>query len=304
MKLAKLALALILAASLHADSVTLTPVADTAIFSLNPDNNYGGLATIPIGPIAKPDQAGRGLLKFDVAAALPAGAVVTNVTLTLEVAKTSISGGADTVELHRLLVDWGEGTKSEETQGAEATAGEATWAARKLGSATWAAPGAQAGTDFAAASSGSMTWNGTGSYTFASTDGLVADVQAWLNSPGSNQGWLLKSHEESAEGAAKRVVTREGAAAQRPRLVIGYSQPAPFEPTLQLPKLTGGALELRYFLEAGNLYELRAFGDLGRTNFTVVTNHAVKFTAFEASYSEPTSEAQRFYRLVITGQID
>lgn len=304
MKLAKLAPALLLAVSVTADTVTLTPVADTAIFSLNPENNYGGLSTIPVGPIAKPNQVGRALLKFDIAAALPAGAVVTNVTLTVQVAKQSISGPADKVGLHRLLTDWGEGTKSEESHGAEATAGEANWAWRRLGTASWSTPGAIAPSDMVQAESGWVNWKQPGSYTFVTLPAMVADVQRWLDSPGQNQGWLLKSQTESTQGAAKRMVSREGPAEQRPQLVIGYSLPAPFEPTLQSPKLTGDTLELRYFLEAGNLYELRAFVDLGRTNFTVLTNHAVKFTAFEAGYSEPASEAQRFYRLVITGQID
>lgn len=305
MKLSGLAPALFFAASLHADTVTLTPVADTAMLSLNPDNNYGGLATVPVGPINKPNQFARALLRFDIGAALPPGAVVTNVSLKLRMSKEAIGGPADTVTLHRLLVDWGEGAKSSGNHGAAATAGEANWTARKLGSANWAAPGALAGTDFAPAVSGSLSWNAPGSYTFASSDGLVADVQAWLNSPSLNQGWLLKSQSEATEGAAKRVVTRESStASQRPQLVIGYSLPAPFEPTLRLPTLTGGGLELRYQLDPGNLYELRAFADLGATNFTVLTNHAVKFNGFEAMYSEPISAAQRFYQLVITAQID
>jgi hypothetical protein len=295
---------LLLALPASAETLTLTPVADTAMLSLNPENNYGALTTVPVGPIAKPNQFARALLRFDVAAALPPGAVVTNVTLTLRMTKEAINGPADTVTLHRLLVDWGEGAKSSGNHGSTATAGEANWKARKLGSANWAAPGAQSGTDFAAAASGSLNWNAPGSYTFASAAGLVADVQAWLDSPTQNQGWLLKSDQESTIGAAKRVVTREGSAAQRPQLVIGYSLPAPFEPTLTAPRLIGDALELRYPLAPGNTYELRALDEPGAAGFTVLTNHSVKFTAIEATYAEPASVARRFYQLVVTGQVD
>lgn len=304
MRLTNLLPLLVLTLSASAETITLTPAADTAMLSLNPANNYGALTTVPVGPIAKPNQFARALIRFDVAAALPPGAVVTNVTLTVRMTKESISGPADAVALHRLLVDWGEGTKSSGNHGAAATAGEANWTARKLGSADWAAPGAQSGSDFAAAASGSLNWNEPGSYTFGSAAGLVADVQSWIDNPAQNQGWLLKSEQESIVGAAKRVVTREGSPAQRPQLVIGYSAPVPFEPTLTAPRLIGGDFELRYPLAPGNTYELRALDDPRATTFTVLTNHIVKLVGIEATYAEPVSAAQRFYQLVITGQVD
>jgi hypothetical protein len=304
MRLTHLLPVLVLTLSAGAETITLTPAADTAMLSLNPANNYGALTTVPVGPIAKPDQFARALIRFDVAAALPPGAVVTNVTLTVRMTKEAISGPADTVALHRLLVDWGEGAKSSGNHGSAATAGEANWTARKLGAADWAAPGAQSGTDFAAAASGSLVWNAPGSYTFASAAGLIADVQSWLDTPAQNQGWLLKSDQESTVGAAKRMVTREGSAAQRPQLVIGYSVPVPFKPTLPAPRLIGGDIELSYPLAPGNTYELRALNEPGAPTFTVLTNHTVKLTGIEATYAEPASAAQRFYQLVITGQVD
>src|SRR5690606_21277302 len=48
----------------------------------------------------------RGLLAFDVAAMVPAGATITNAALTLNMSK-SISGD-QSVSLHRTLADWGE----------------------------------------------------------------------------------------------------------------------------------------------------------------------------------------------------
>jgi hypothetical protein len=39
---------------------------------------------------------------------------------------------------------------------------------------------------------------------------MVADVQSWLNSPGSNFGWLVLG-DESVAGSAKRFDTRESA---------------------------------------------------------------------------------------------
>lgn len=304
MRLTHLLPLLLLTLQVGAETITLTPAADTAMLSLNPDNNYGALTTVPVGPIAKPNQFARALIRFNVAASLPPGAVITNVTLTVRMTKEAISGPADTVALHRMLVDWGEGTKSSGNHGSAAAAGEANWTARKLGIANWAAPGAQVGTDFAATASGTLSWDAPGSYSFASAPGLVADVQSWLDDPDQNQGWILKSEQESTIGAAKRVVTREGSAAQRPQLVVGYSVPVPFEPTLPAPRLISGDFELRYPLAPGNTYELRALDEPGATTFTVLTNHIVKLVGIEATYAEPVSAAQRFYQLVITGQVD
>jgi len=298
-------LAFLVSATLQAESVTLIPSADTAMLSLNPDNNYGRLTTLPVGPINKPSHFARALLKFDVASALPAGAVVTSVRLKLQMTKEAIGGSGDTVGLHRMLVDWGEGAKSAGNHGAAATAGEANWNARKLGSANWGTPGGLAGADFVTAPSGTLEWNEPASYTFASTPGLVADVQAWRDNPTANEGWLLRSTDESPAGAAKRIVSREGTSVgQRPQLTVEFSVPPAFEPRLPVPTLAGGSLSLRYQLAAGHLYELRAFDRPGATTFSVLTNHAVKLVGFEAEFTEPVTPPQRFYQLVITGDID
>lgn len=287
-----------------AEAVTLEPVADTAVFSLNPDNNYGGLTTVPVGPIVQAGHVGRALLRFDVTSAVPRDAIVTNVTLTVRVTKEGSFGSVDRVELHRLLTDWGEGSKSEGNHGSKATSGEVNWGWRRFGSATWSNPGAATPADMVPAPSGWVIWNNPGSYTLVTMSAMVADVQAWIVTPHLNHGWLLKSANESNPGTAKRMVTREGAPEHRPRLRVEYSLPPAFVPTLPVPTLAGEALELRYPLEPGNLYELRAFAGLGQTQFTVLTNHAVKLVGVEATYREPVPAETRFYQLVITGQID
>jgi len=65
----------------------------------------------------------RGVLAFDITGNVPAGSTITSVTLTLNMSKTP-SNTARTVELHRLLADWEEGTSQasgEEGTGAPAT---------------------------------------------------------------------------------------------------------------------------------------------------------------------------------------
>lgn len=287
------------------ETLTLTPVADAAMLSLNPDNNYGKLLTLPAGQINKPGEVARAFFRFDVSA-IPAGSIITNVTLQFRVSKEAIGGPADTVALHRLLVDWAEGAKATGNHGTDASPGESNWIWRQRDINRWAAPGGLAGTDFAAAASATLTWNQPATYTFQSTAGLIADVQAWVDAPASNQGWLLKSDTESVEAGAKRVVSREGTAAQRPQLVIGYKAgPPPTDtPKIDSMSLAGNAAQLKYRIEAGNLYELRAFGDMGGPAFQVLTNYASKFESFDETFTDPLSEDRRFYMLTITGQID
>lgn len=48
---------------------------------------------------------------------------------------------------------------------------------------------------------------GPASYTVASTPGLVADVQVWLQTPAQNPGWTLIGDEQSLQ-SAKRLTRR------------------------------------------------------------------------------------------------
>jgi hypothetical protein len=169
-------------------------------------------------------QTRRGVIAFDVAGSIPAGSTITSVTLRLSMSRTI--SGPQTVALRRLLADWGEGTSDalgEEGGGAAATPGDATWVHRFFSSATWASPGG----DFAPTASASISVGGLGFYTWGSTPAMVADVQAWLNTPGSNFGWLLLGNEASA-ATAKSFDTKENpVAANRPVLTVNYTAPAP-----------------------------------------------------------------------------
>jgi hypothetical protein len=66
---------------------------------------------------------------------------------------------------------------------------------------------------------------GEGSFTWGSTPALIADVQAWLDAPASNHGWILLGGED-APATAKRFDSREAAdPSAQPRLVVEF-QPA------------------------------------------------------------------------------
>lgn len=161
----------------------------------------------------------RGVLAFDIAAALPAAAVIDSVKLKLSMSKTIT--GPQPVQLFRMLADWGEGTSNagaEEGAGAPATANDATWIHKFFNTRLWT----KAGGDFAATASASQTVGAADFYTWGSTPQMVADVQLWLNTPASNFGWLLLGNENTFP-TTKRFDSRENAtAANRPVLTVFY----------------------------------------------------------------------------------
>lgn len=166
----------------------------------------------------------RGLLAFNVTNFIPPGSTVTGVTLTLYLSRSRDQ--TEPVTLHRVLASWGEGTSNatqEEGRGAQAAAGDATWYHRFYPTSLWATAG---GVFVASASATTNVLRSEDFFSWSST-GLVADVQLWLNNPGTNFGWLVKGG-EGVNKTAKRFDTRESSiAAQRPVLTVNFVSATP-----------------------------------------------------------------------------
>ncbi|MGD9764923.1 MAG: DNRLRE domain-containing protein [Candidatus Binatia bacterium] len=204
----------------RAEQVALSPIKDNSIYEESGDLSNGKGAGLFVGQTARTGARRRALLAFDIAGSVPAGATITAVELTLRVTKT-ISLGQPT-SVHRVTADWGEGTSvaiGEEGMGAPATTGDATWTHRFYDTQRWGTEGG----DFTAAASATATAGGNDTdATFTSTPGLIADVQAWLDEPQANFGWIALGN-ESEPGGAKRFASREATeAATRPRLVVSF----------------------------------------------------------------------------------
>src|SRR5262249_51191516 len=117
----------------------------------------------------------RGVLAFDIAGHIPPGSTITGVSLSLNMSMTN-SDTARTIELHKLLADWGEGTSHAgggEGGGAPATPGDATWRHRFYDTIFWTMQGG----DFSATVSASQSVGPVGQYTWSATQ-MVADVQS------------------------------------------------------------------------------------------------------------------------------
>ena len=162
----------------------------------------------------------RGLISFDIAAEVPAGATITGVTLTMNMSR-STAGDAE-VGLHLVLAAWQEGAakaSGNEGQGAEAGQRDVTWTQRVYKSLDWDAPGG----DFSSGASASVTVDGIGTYTWKSTGLMVSDVQNWLDDPAANFGWLLLG-DESKSQTTKRFDSKENESADnRPVLTVEYN---------------------------------------------------------------------------------
>jgi hypothetical protein len=160
----------------------------------------------------------RGLVYFDVASQVPAGATIDAVTLTLTA--NTPHPNSSTVKLHLSQADWGEGSSvagSGGAGGAAATAGDATWTQRIYNTDAWTTPGG----DYAGTASASQAITGNGAFSFSSAT-LTSEVQNMLDSPSSNFGWFMINANEVSGANTIRFASREDAAS-RPQLQISYT---------------------------------------------------------------------------------
>jgi hypothetical protein len=210
-----------------AETVTLNCDRDTTIYESDSailSNGQG--TTLWAGRTTRArNSLRRGLVRFDVAGSIPAGATILSARLTMADAG-HLTAGPREVTLHRVLASWGEGTSNAvSSDGAPATAGDATWFHRFYPTPLWAAVGG----DFVSAPSATQSVTAFSFNTWGSTAELVADAQAWLDTPSANHGWLLRG-DEATSGSGVSFATRENANPPGPRLTIEYATPTPASP--------------------------------------------------------------------------
>jgi len=167
------------------------------------------------------DALRRGLLYFDVAAALPRAAIIRRVTLVLHAGAGNPATPAR-VAVHRVLQPWSEGpTASSGGSGAPAQPGDVTWVHRRYDTGYWRF----AGGHFVPVESAALTVTGPGFYAWTDCARLQADVRLWLKAPKRNHGWILVGDEATPQ-SSKRMDSREATAAEfRPVLTVEYRLP-------------------------------------------------------------------------------
>ncbi|MGH9872286.1 MAG: DNRLRE domain-containing protein [Pyrinomonadaceae bacterium] len=171
-------------------SVTLTSIKDATLYEDATGGLSNGSGQHMFAGTKGAGQAVRGLVAFDVAGKPPAGMTLTGVRLRLNLSAAS-SSSAQTIGLHRVIADWGEGsTVASGGGGGPASQAGPTWLHTFFPEKLWSRPGG----DFEATSSASIQVEGLRVYEWGSTDQMVADVKMWLDNPSSNYGWLLVSN--------------------------------------------------------------------------------------------------------------
>jgi hypothetical protein len=283
-----------------AATVVLVPVADTTLSERYPENNFGAMTFFNSGTTQNSNY-NRGLLRFDIASALPSAAKIQNATLTLEVTgEPNEEFPSARFNLHRLLVPWGEGNKTNPPfgglgQGSPATADEATWTHRFAFSPnTWTQPGATAPGDFVSASSAGVTVGGVDQspYTILNTVALVADLQAWLDHPTTNHGWALLCQQETTKFTARRFASREDPE-NAPKLAINYL----IAPQIQQIQKNGSQVSLHFLARAEQNYEIQFRNSLTDGDWQSLTGVGPfpQDTQIEVVDNPPTP--QRFYQI-------
>jgi hypothetical protein len=188
------------------------------------------------------------------------------VTLSLNMSRTGLDT-ARTVELHKVLADWGEGTSvapGEEGDGAPATTNDATWRHRFFDTIFWTTEGG----DFSGTVSASQSVGAVGVYTWSSSQ-MRADVQSWLDDPASNFGWLVLS-DESEILTAKRFDTRESASP--PVLTIIYRPAGPRPTPTPRPRPTPSSRPTPSAFSHPLVFLLRLFAVLPAAQSALPTN--------------------------------
>jgi hypothetical protein len=237
---------LLLASSVDAALVTLSPIADATIYGEGTDQANGrGIGLIAGNNANSISATRRALLRFDLSA-IPADASIQMVQLRLYLERENTGLPPLQMSLHRLTRSWTEGATAPSANGgggAPAGPGDVTWLAASLPGQLWVNPGG----DFTAAASAVTPVGAAGQSYFWEGPGLVSDVQSAVLSPENHHGWVLLG-DESQTRTAKLFSSREATdPTRRPELTVFYTVVVP-EPSvlgLLVPLVAAGGLRRR-----------------------------------------------------------
>ncbi|MDQ1301130.1 MAG: hypothetical protein QG637_1051, partial [Chloroflexota bacterium] len=171
----------------------------------------------------------RALLKFDLSS-LPTDAIVSSATLSLYV--KGASGGALTINAHRVTPSWNEA--------------QVTWKARdKAASQLWATQGGDYDAAVAASTVVDDTKNVWRSWSIGSL------VSGWLSAPATNYGVILEASSSNAEKIFKS--SDDGTTSQRPKLEVCFSAGLTLTPNNNGEALAGLTKTYAHVVTVGNL---------------------------------------------------
>jgi hypothetical protein len=288
-------------ATARAAQVTLFPVADATLFELVPTNSLGGVTWFSAGTTQN-GNTNRGLLRFDIAAAVPAGATILDIGVKVWVTRSPVDGNADSLfSLRRVLRPWNEGANlpadlNYPGLGAPAAPGDATWTHAVWGTNAWTIPGGLEGVDFATGFSASTFIAGVSAEPyFFEAGGMIADVQLWLDDPAQNFGWMLKTEEEDVNFTARRFGSRElEDPNESPQIIITYEPPT----VITGVHVVSNRVHLAFDASIGHSYAVESRATAAGTNaWNTLTNFGLVLAPGPRIATDALTNAARFYRV-------
>lgn len=279
-----------LAGTVAADTVTIWPAEDATITEKSLDvplGSTGSASQLLEAGATGPNEGGkksRALLRFEVRNAIPANAQVSAARLTLTVVSTPPSTDQHAFHLRRVLVPWSESA--------------ATWTNRLIPPSPWSDPGGLSGVDYSSTVSQSIVVTGMAAFVFQSNPVLVGEVQAWLDTPESNAGWMLICEGESVYRSVRKFGAREwNVAAARPALEVEYTPP-PASLVLTPGPLTNGMFQFIFSANANLSYTVERRGGFEGGHWEVLTNFAVGTVSGSVTVVDPVAPGgPQFYRV-------
>ncbi len=283
MKLFMIALAAIGLSSVAVSqqTATITATLDNSIYSESGTLSNGAGAYLFSGR-TNSGNVRRSLIQFNLSEVIPSNAVVSSAKVKMRVSKVPSEPATASFSLRKVTSAWGEGTSdggANEGGGGTATTNDATWTFRFFNTSSWT----NAGGDFSSTVSASTTIAGIGAIEWASTSGLVADVQSWIANPSQNFGWIISGGETSNK-SAKRFDSRSSiTAANRPQLVIEYSVPTSVQGNAPVPEQFAlhqnypnpfnPSTTIKFSLPQAGMTTLTVFDVLGNKVGTILSGH-------------------------------
>jgi hypothetical protein len=270
---------------IRAELATLRPIADAELREQQPTGVFGSDLTIVSGGLGftAGNTARRALIRFEPGAEIPSGATIVSVELGISVTRVPLSPAISIFELKRVRQEWLET--------------EVSWNVRREPGLAWEIPGAGGDEDVQPERSSSTLMQGRGRYTFPSSDRLVADLQMWVDNPGTNHGWLLWSRSENVLQTARHFASRENVA-DAPELVVEYTVETGIEPPLLSEvRADAGEVEFGFAVEAGVAYTVEYLESVIGMKWTILTNVAAQVSDGQIIIRDNLEAARRFYRV-------
>lgn len=202
-----------------AETLAVNPSKDNTLYESTTSQLSNGQGIYLFTGLTSSVGLRRGLIAFDLSA-IPSNATITDVSLSLFLSRPRLDATSETITLHKVGKNWGEGASNAGTpggNGAPAQPGDATWLYNSFNTSLWTTPGG----DFSSAISASTEVSANNRSYIWSGSGLIADVQSWMADPASNFGWVIVGNEGTGQ-SAQRFHTRENTS-NKPLLTVIYT---------------------------------------------------------------------------------